>query len=70
MSAATCKNDAAMVKMVRPSASINQPAHVASRTSQPVMMMGTSMKPSTSTFFGQSTPAEAVKVPTMHQATP
>lgn len=67
-STAVCTNEAAMAKMARPAASINQPMS-APRTSQPVMMMGTSMKPSTSAFFGQSAPAEAVKVPTM-QATP
>jgi hypothetical protein len=64
------KGDAAMAKMAKPSASINQPAMMASRTSQPVMVMGTSIKPATSAFFGQSTPAETVKVPTLQQATP
>ena len=70
MSAVNFKGETAMAKMAKPSASINQPAIMASRTSQPVMMMGTSMKPANSAFFGQSAPAETVKVPTLQQATP
>lgn len=66
-SSAAFITEAAQVKMAKPS-SIHQPAIMASRTSQPVMAMGTPMKPNTSAFFGQ--PAETVRVPTMQQATP
>ena len=58
----------APVKSSQPSANIHQAAIMSNRTSQPVMMMGA--KPNASAFFGQSTPAQAVKVPTVQQAAP
>jgi hypothetical protein len=58
----------APVKFSQPSANIHQAAIMSNRTSQPVMMMGA--QPNASTFFVQSTPAQAVKVPTIHQAAP
>ena len=44
---------AAPMKFAQQSASINQPAIINSRTSEPVMAMGPQMKPNMSAFMGQ-----------------